>query len=506
MKKLKRKIFSILIFVLILIVFLQPLQSCDSKKTENEDIKSDENEKAAPENESGETEPDEKSDEISDEIPELDFNGETVNIIYRDYMAYETYAEVESDEVISDAVYKRNMAVEARFNIKFNFIEVQGAWDHKDQFLKRIRNTVAAGDDEFDIIEGYAAYILELTTDGYLNNWWDIPYVGLDKPWWNQDFIDEMTINGKMFFLTGDLALSTIHMANALFFNKNLWQAYALEDPYPIVKDGKWTVDKMEEFTKQVSMDIDNNGKYDEKDLYGYVTDVHNQMDAYVIALDIPITKKGDDGLPEFVINEERLVNGFMRIYAFVNDNVSTFAGDKQPTATDIYSMYREPIFQQERALILAEYLGNSALMRGYDFDFGILPFPKLDEYQEKYKTMPQNGYTMFCTPVTVQNTEKAGAVIEALAAESRKSVVPAFYEVALKTKYARDEESSDMIDIIRDGISYNFGIEYAWMLGGSHPFRALIGDKKANVASWVEKNTPRLEKALAKILSVYEE
>jgi len=506
MSNLKRKLFNLLIFVLILIVFLQPLQSCGAEKTENKDETANENEKATSENDSVESEPDEKSDEISDGLPALNFNGETVNIIYRDYMAYETYAEAESDEVISDAVYKRNMAIEERFNIKFNFIEVQGAWDHKDQFLKRIRNTVAAGDDEFDIIEGYAAYILELTTDGYLNNWWDMPYVDLDKPWWYQDFISEMTVNNKLFFLTGDLALSTIHMANALFFNKNLWKAYALDDPYAIVKEGKWTVDRMEEFTKQVTMDVDSNGKYDEKDLYGYVTDVHNQMDAYVIALDIPITVKGDDGLPEFVINDERLINGFMRIYAFVNDNVSTFAGQLQPTATDIFSMYREPIFQQERALILAEYLGNSSLMRGYDFDFGILPFPKLDDNQEKYKTMPQNGYTMFCTPVTVQNTEKVGAVIEALAAESRKSVVPAFYDVALKTKYARDEESSEMIDIIRDGISYNFGIEYAWMLGGSHPFRELIGSKSPNVASWVEKNTPRLEKSLAKILTVYEE
>ena len=496
---------NLIIFILIPVVFLMLLLSCSPAKDEGnatDDFKANEN--AESENDSANT--DNKPDDIPDGIPELNFNGETVNFLYRDYMEYETTAEAQDAEVISDAVYKRNMAVEERFNIKFNMIAVRGAWDHKDEFLKRVRNSVSAGDDDYDIIAGYSAYILELTSGGYLNNWHEMPHVGLDKPWWYQDYISEMTVNNNMFFLTGDLALSTISLANALFYNKELWQNYNLEDPYAIVREGNWTIDKMEEFTKQVTADLDSNGKYDENDLYGYVTDTHNQMDAYVIALDIPITRTGADGFPELVIHEERLSNGILRLYSFVLENVSTFAGDLQPTATDIFSMYREPVFQQKRGLILAEYLGNSEQMRSYEFDFGILPYPKLDEYQEKYKTMPQNGFTTYCVPVTVRNTEKVGAVIEAMAAESRKSVVPAFYEVALKTKYARDDESSEMIDIIRDGISFNFGIEYAWMLAGSHPFRTLINDKKKDVASWVEKNQPRLEKALAKILAVYEE
>ena len=188
-----------------------------------------------------------------------------------------------------------------------------------------------------------------------------------------------------------------------------------------------------------------------------------------------------------------------------MRENISTYAGTLQPTATDIYSMYR-PMFQEQRALILAEYLGNASQMRSYEFDFGILPFPKLDDNQERYKTAPQNGYTMFCTPVTVQNTEKVGAVIEALAAETGKDVLPAFYEIALKTKFARDEESSEMIDIIREGISYNFGTEYGWCLAGAHPWRNMVTDKNKNIVSWLDKNMPRLEKAIAKILSTYED
>jgi ABC-type glycerol-3-phosphate transport system substrate-binding protein len=397
------------------------------------------------------------------------------------------------------------MSVEERLNVRFNFIPVRGAWDHKDEFLRRIRNTVSAGDHEFDIINGYAAYIVELTTAGaYLKNWREIPYIGFDKPWWNQQFNDEMTINNRQFYMTGDLALSTVSMANVLFFNKKMWQSYGMEDPYAIVKEGSWTLDRMASFTKQVSADLDGDGRFTEADLYGYVTDTHNQIDAYVISFDVPITVKDEDGLPRLVVEDEKFSYAFLRLFEFTRQTVSTFAGTDQPTATDIYSMYR-PIFQQERALMLAEYLGNSAEMRAYEFDFGILPFPKLNDRQERYLTMPQNGYTMFCVPVTVRNPEMVGAVMEALASESRRSVVPAFYDVALKTKYARDEESAEMIDIIRDGISFSFGAEYVVPLGHPHlEWRTLITANRDNIVSSVERQINTWNSRLERILEAY--
>ena len=48
--------------------------------------------------------------------------------------------------------------------------------------------------------------------------------------------------------------------------------------------------------------------------------------------------------------------------------------------------------------------------------------------------------------------------ITEALASESYKNVIPVFYDVALKTKSARDEESSAMIDLIRDTLTFDFG------------------------------------------------
>ena len=109
--------------------------------------------------------------------------------------------------------------------------------------------------------------------------------------------LDELTINNKLFFMTGDLALSYLENAVCLFFNKEMWGNYNLDDPYALVKNGDWTIDKIMDITKQVSADLDNDGKYTDKDLYGYVTDCHNFVDAYQQALEAPVTVMGDDGL-----------------------------------------------------------------------------------------------------------------------------------------------------------------------------------------------------------------
>ena len=57
----------------------------------------------------------------------------------------------------------------------------------------------------------------------------------------------------------------------AYFFNKKIYEDYSFEyDLYKLVKDGKWTWDKLISMTKQVSVDVNNDSVYNEDDLYGY--------------------------------------------------------------------------------------------------------------------------------------------------------------------------------------------------------------------------------------------
>jgi len=98
-------------------------------------------------------------------------------------------------------------------------------------------------------------------------------------------------------------------------------------------------------------------------------------------------------------------------------------------------------------------------------------------EYDDNYASII-NGYAhLFVIPVTVEDAERTGSVIEALCAIGSRDVLPAFYEQSLKTKFTRDNESETMIDTIRESLVYDVG--YA----ANGPF-ADIGYRLANSQS----------------------
>ena len=101
--------------------------------------------------------------------------------------------------------------------------------------------------------------------------------------------------------------------------------------------------------------------------------------------------------------------------------------------------------------------------MRASDTDFGILPTPKFDEAQEQYwNTVSHHTTGLMSVPVT-SDAERTSVILEALAAESKYTVQPAYYDVSLKGKSTRDEESGEMLEIIIAGRVFDLGSIYAF-------------------------------------------
>ena len=128
----------------------------------------------------------------------------------------------------------------------------------------------------------------------------------------------------------------------------------------------------------------------------------------------------------------------------------------------DIYQLQTK-MFSEDRALMMWIRMRVVETLRNMVTDFGIIPIPKFDEQQESfYHTV--NRYTG--AAVAVPNTsafdpQTAGVIIEAMSAESRYSLLPAYYETNLGTKIARDPESTLMLDIIMQNRVYDTGELY---------------------------------------------
>jgi len=139
--------------------------------------------------------------------------------------------------------------------------------------------------------------------------------------------------------------------------------------------------------------------------------------------------------------------------------------------------------------------------------DYGILPYPKLDEAQQNYHVNSMDNYSLLSVPVTVseEDLEFVGHIVEALNIESKNSVFPAYYEIALTDKYARDMESVEMLEIIMDSRTYDFSILHGHYFAQlPYMFRNLLREKSTNFASTYAAAQTKMETGLENLLKEY--
>ena len=258
--------------------------------------------------------------------------------------------------------------------------------------------------------------------------------------------------------------------------------------------------DALKSYSSVFAIDANGDGKMTIDDIYGYSTDSTNFVSGYMAAFDADVTVPGEDGLPVLAISEESFIDRFLALYAFLCESECVFLStDEGSYVGDTRDASK--VFSEGRALFLADLLGNAAMMRDVDFDFGIIPYPKYTEDQENYHTTAWDAYNLFCIPRTAE-LDFVGVVTENMAARSFQYVLPAFYDKALLSKYARDEDSAEMITIIRAGATYNFGVVNSPHIGSpGHIWRDLIGSKSNNIGSKTGKNEKAMVKSLEKFL-----
>ncbi|MCL1792430.1 MAG: extracellular solute-binding protein [Oscillospiraceae bacterium] len=456
-----------------------------------------------------------KKDEkqISDSLPEnLDFKGAEFRVLHRngnngyygdgDVFEIEIFAEAENGDIINDAIYKRNKIVEDRLNIKINPIGIiDASWDKAYDFFNYIKNSVSAGDDEFDVALGYAALMPNYAMQGLFLNVNDFPYVDCEKPWWSSNFKTEMSIGGKCYLLEGDYALSLLARAMCVFYNKDYAKNLGIENLYQTVLSSDWTLDKIGEISKSAFVDVNGDGKKDSGDRFGTTITVGTYIDNLWFAFDQPVTVMDSGGYPELAANTVKMADMVLKTYEFLyeNEGVNALVENLEEEMNCLNN------FSSGNILFWPNTLYKNVMLRATETDYGILPYPKWNKEQERYMTGAQDNFSIMAIPITCQNTELAGAALEALAAESYRSVTPAYYEIALKTKYLRDDESAMMLDIIRDGLSFNFGAYHTDSIGDLRlQYRFIMGNKKSDWVSVYEKNEAKYQKGLEKTIENY--
>ena len=104
-------------------------------------------------------------------------------------------------------------------------------------------------------------------------------------------------------------------------------------------------------------------------------------------------------------------------------------------------------------------------------------------------------------TAKTVSDAGTVGAVCEALGYYGMTDVVPTWYEIALKEKYTRDEDTKEMVDLIRSSASIAFDCVFSQnMSEATSTYFAFNEDNKnigENITSYVEKQIDKNQNEL---------
>ena len=426
-----------IISALLLSAIIASFAACDNSSTDSQNGKND--------------------DQVNESAPagieaanyQMDFN-----IYAPDWGMYQRYffSDDAGTDVMARAIHDRELAVEEHLGVNIGHT-ING--DISDVRTK-IAELVMTGDDTYQLflthcISGLSAMI----TENLLYDFNDLEHIDMTQKWWNQQALEALSVNGHVYYAISDYMLSD---TNCIFFNKALIDEFDLEDPYQLVQNNEWTMDKMMEMMGAVTTD-NGDGRWDHNDTWGLAAPDGWLSSGFTFSTGVDFVVKNSEGEFEFAFDNERA-------YEMIEKSEKIFTCADTYIFQSLWDKTNEERFASETYLDISKGkslfdLNNVAMLylyRDTDVDFGILPYPKLDSEQENYTTNDWSGF--MCIPKTVKNHEMVGKVIELLSYFS-EDVRYAYYELMLGEKLTRDPDSKKMLDIIFDGVSYNAGLHY---------------------------------------------
>ena len=359
-----------------------------------------------------------------------------------------------SGAVLDDAIYHRNRNVEERLNIKISVAE----FSNSTELIGAAERNLMSGDDPYDVYDIPADSASSLILkDCFVST--DALGLNLSKPWWNETVMNSLTYGDTCYSIAGDLSIMLWEASYALIYNKDMAEQLNLPDQYQLVRDGKFTLDSLNE-AMIIAYQDNGNSTVDTEDTFGMTGNL--RLMAYsMIAGGEDFVAQDANGLPVFEGMTDRMLEMYEKIFDVYFDNDSVFLANTmafKDSSKDWHSL-----FIDGKALFYFEPIGAHVKLRNVSFDFGFLPMPKFDESQEEYITpIIQFAHTMHITKAN-KTIDRIGIVLENLAAESYKNVRSIYFETVIEGKRALDEESVEMFEIIFDNQVMNPMTIYGW-------------------------------------------
>jgi hypothetical protein len=356
------------------------------------------------------------------------------------------YREELSQDVVGNAIYKRNITVEDRLGVDLQWSFSPGNWDKKHEYIQKVKST-SEGGAAYDALVCYNLVPYALAVQGLAENLYDTDYIDLTAPWWPSAYLGEALYNETIFGLVEGYAYATMRQMTGVFFNNDLIEDKQLRSPYDMVAANEWTLENMMAMLKGTYEDRNSNGKKDGADFYGVSTGYSPQIDGWFYGAGYRWSDFDGNGNLILLAGDESIID-------FTDRMTDAFEQDAFYGVDD----ERGKLFKESRAILYLESVTLvDTTLKDQEIRYGIVPTPKRSQSQERYYTHLTNRHDAWCIPLNAKDNDNSSAVIECMAYESYRGVDPVYYESCIKLRYASDERLGEMYDLMRESNTFDF-------------------------------------------------
>ncbi len=390
--------------------------------------------------------------QLTVDIPDdVDMDGKTFTVLSSSWYGYtplsvvDIFPETSAEDFYQAAAYNRALYVTERLNCDIVHQEAVNLED----YLAKLNQSVMV-DPVYDVSLSFGTSLNASISNNYLANLDEVDHIDLTASWWNNGQSDSFRIGGKLFAALGDVTLNQLNAAQFVIYNKDMAKDIKIDDVNEVVADGQWTYDKMYEFAKVATQDLDNSGSLNKGDKVGF-TYLADGFVPMLISAGVSLLEVDNGGEVVFAADSDKSINRIEAIVDIVNDVDYGAEGLRQNP--DLNGCWVD-------GDVLFHFAGThqSASIRNCEPDVGILPLPKFDE-QDEYLGSVYTDYTTFVTvPYNNSDYENTGIFLELMAFEGYTRVRPEFYERMLLRKVARDDTSSANLEHIYNTIQIDIG------------------------------------------------
>ena len=480
--------FLSLILTLCMLLSSAMLVACDTDKQEETTSGTTES-----------TENVEKETEVFPDVEKQNYNKEFYLHILPDVNPVDFYwVEESKNDILSDAIYTRQQKVRDYLGV-----EVIGtATGNYAEYIEPFKTAVKNKDESVHtLISHVYTGVNGLISENYLLDLNELPGIDLDADYWNQQFMEDLSLNGRRYLGFSDFNLLYTYV---VAFNKTLLDQYDDnfdESIYDMVTNYHWTIDRMISLANLAYIDKSGDGKTKD-DQFGIASSRWVPFSGLLQASNINHVEIDESGkyvvAPYLEKNRERTTILVEKLKALVASDAGWFWNDRSGNEISFAS--------GDVLLNLASTYGLTSLIEK-EIVFGVVPYPMFDEAQKDvgYRSLQWGGY--ICVPTYLGNsTVMVGETLEMLSFYS-DDVIEVFYQKLLGKQVAESPQDKQMLDIIWDSVCSDFGQTFCEVTPANtlHLLANLTAeDASQNLASYMAERESALNKAYTKFLKKF--